>query len=342
MGCGGSKGGGDGKYGAEAHDSEFTRKYQLDTNHGELGQGAFSTVVKARPTPTYVKESPETDGIVYAVKCIQKTAELKEDEIVSLKEEVAVLRMVDHPNIIKLYDFYEEPKMFYMVTELMEGGELFDRIVKKTFYTEKEARDLVKILLSALQYLHHLSIVHRDLKPENLLLKSQDNDHDIKLADFGFAKQTSARSLDTQCGTPGYVAPEILKGNKYGYEVDMWSCGVIVYILLGGYPPFHEENHVVLYRKIKAADYTFDEEYWSMVSEEAKDLIRKMLVVDPDARLTADQAMRHPWFMKGDHELVTRSLEMTISTMRNFNAKRKLKGTVKTVMMANRLGKGTF
>lgn len=329
MGCSGSKGA-DAKY--SDGNSAFFQKYQLDKQN-ELGQGAFSTVVKARD-----KEK----GDEYAVKCIQRTAELKEDEIVSLREEVAVLRLVDHPNIIKLYDFFEEPKIFYMVTELMEGGELFDRIVKKTFYTEKEARDLVKILLSALQYLHSLDIVHRDLKPENLLLKSMENDHDIKLADFGFAKQTTGRSLDTQCGTPGYVAPEILKGIKYGYEVDMWSCGVIVYILLGGYPPFHEENHVVLYRKIKYADYTFDEEYWSMVSEEAKDLIRKMLVVDPSERLKADAAMRHSWFMKGDHELVERSLEQTLSTMKTFNAKRKLKGTVKTVMMANRLGKGTF
>lgn len=332
MGCSGSSQKSAGKY-DESKDTDFHKKYSLD-EAGELGQGAFSTVKKAT-----LKSNPSE---LFAVKCIKKTSELKEDEIASLKEEVAVLQQVDHPNIIKLYDFYEESKMFYMVTEIMAGGELFDRIVSKTFYTEKEARDLVKILLSSLQYLHHLSIVHRDLKPENLLLKSTENDHDIKLADFGFAKHTEDRSLDTQCGTPGYVAPEILKGNKYGYEVDMWSCGVIVYILLGGYPPFHEENHVVLYRKIKAAEYTFDEEYWSLVSEEAKDLIRKLLVVDPDKRLTADQAIRHPWFMKGDHELIERSLETTLKTMKTFNAKRKLKGTVKSVMMANRLGKGTL
>ncbi|KAH8043427.1 serine/threonine kinase [Aureococcus anophagefferens] len=162
-----------------------------------------------------------------------------------------------------------------------------------------------------------------------LLLKSPYNDFDIKLADFGFAKKVNGKSLDTQCGTPGYVAPEILKGAKYGTEVDMWSCGVIVYILLGGYPPFHDDNHAILYRKIKAADYTFEPQYWDQVSDDAKDLIKKMLVVDPDKRLTADQALRHPWFLVGDHELISRNLSTTLDTMKKFNARRKFRGTVK-------------
>merc|ERR1712032_530456 len=127
---------------------------------------------------------------------------------------------------------------------------------------------------------------------------------DIKLADFGFAKKVEGKSLDTQCGTPGYVAPEILRGKKYGTAVDMWSCGVIVYILLGGYPPF-------------------DPQYWDQVSDDAKDLIKKMLVVDPDKRLTASQALRHPWFMVGDHELISRNLAKTLDTMKKFNARRK-------------------
>ncbi|KAH8050623.1 serine/threonine kinase [Aureococcus anophagefferens] len=247
---------------------------------------------------------------------------------------------IEHPNIIKLYNFYEEKKMFYMVIELMEGGELFERIVKKTFYNEKEARDLIRILLDALAYLHHRHIVHRDLKPENLLLKSPYNDFDIKLADFGFAKKVNGKSLDTQCGTPGYVAPEILKGAKYGTEVDMWSCGVIVYILLGGYPPFHDDNHAILYRKIKAADYTFEPQYWDQVSDDAKDLIKKMLVVDPDKRLTADQALRHPWFLVGDHELISRNLSTTLDTMKKFNARRKFRGTVKGIMLTNKMARG--
>ncbi|CAH0375498.1 unnamed protein product [Pelagomonas calceolata] len=223
MGCGGSKAGGSGER-ADAN-SEFARKYNLDDK--ELGTGAFSRVILAT----------SNEGTKVAVKCISKNGELKQEDIDSLHEEVAVLRSVDHPNIVKLYDFFDEKRYYYMAIELMEGGELFERIVKKTFYNEMDARGLVRILLDALAYLHHRGIVHRDLKPENLLLKSPFNDFDIKLADFGFAKKVEGKSLDTQCGTPGYVAPEILKGKKYGTAVDMWSCGVIVYILLGGYPP---------------------------------------------------------------------------------------------------------
>ena len=336
----GSKAGGGGER-ADAN-SEFARKYNLDDK--ELGTGAFSRVILAT----------SNEGTKVAVKCISKNGELKQEDVDSLHEEVAVLRSVDHPNIVKLYDFFDEKRYYYMAIELMEGGELFERIVKKTFYNEMDARGLVRILLDALAYLHHRGIVHRDLKPENLLLKSPFNDFDIKLADFGFvclpasffsrgrgiarmslggarerfsaachavdatrddaaattappwhrarvregvlgrgetpstrptqAKKVEGKSLDTQCGTPGYVAPEILKGKKYGTAVDMWSCGVIVYILLGGYPPFHDDNHAILYRKIKAADYAFDPQYWDQVSDDAKDLIKKMLVVDPDKR----------------------------------------------------------
>uniref|UniRef100_A0A7S3NIS0 phosphorylase kinase n=1 Tax=Aureoumbra lagunensis TaxID=44058 RepID=A0A7S3NIS0_9STRA len=320
----------------DEQDSEFSKSYILD-HRAELGTGAFSKVVKGS------RRLPDgSAGVAVAVKCITKTPELKQEDIDSLYEEVQVLRSITHPNIIELYDFYEEKKMFYMVIELMEGGELFERIVKKTFYNEKEARDLIRILLDALAYLHRAAIVHRDLKPENLLLKSPYNDFDIKLADFGFAKKVSGKSLDTQCGTPGYVAPEILKGVKYGSEVDMWSCGVIVYILLGGYPPFHDDNHAVLYRKIKAADYTFEPQYWEQVSDDAKDLIKKMLVVNPDNRLTADQALRHPWFLVGDHELISRNLSTTLDTMKKFNARRKFRGTVKGIMLTNKMGRGNF
>ncbi|CAH0363695.1 unnamed protein product [Pelagomonas calceolata] len=326
MGCGGSKAGGSGER-ADAN-SEFARKYNLDDK--ELGTGAFSRVILAT----------SNEGTKVAVKCISKNGELKQEDIDSLHEEVAVLRSVDHPNIVKLYDFFDEKRYYYMAIELMEGGELFERIVKKTFYNEMDARGLVRILLDALAYLHHRGIVHRDLKPENLLLKSPFNDFDIKLADFGFAKKVEGKSLDTQCGTPGYVAPEILKGKKYGTAVDMWSCGVIVYILLGGYPPFHDDNHAVLYRKIKAADYAFDPQYWDQVSDDAKDLIKKMLVVDPDKRLTASQALRHPWFMVGDHELISRNLAKTLDTMKKFNARRKFKGKVKGIILANKLAKG--
>lgn len=146
-----------------------------------------------------------------------------------------MLNELKHEHIIRLYGVYEEPSYYYLITEQMKGGELFDRIVSKSFYNEKEARDVCKILFEAIGYCHSKSIAHRDLKPENLLLQSEDNDSAIKIADFGFAKKVlTPNSLTTQCGTPGYVAPEILEGVAYDTKSDMWSLGVIIYILLGG------------------------------------------------------------------------------------------------------------
>ena len=156
----------------------------------------------------------------------------------------------------------------------------------QSYYNEREARDLVKLLLEAIKYCHDANVVHRDLKPENLLLTSKDDDASIKLADFGFAKRVEFNSegLVTACGTPGYVAPEILEGKSYGKTVDIWSIGVITYILLCGYPPFHDDNHNALFKKIKKGKFEFDSPYWDHVSDDAKDLILEMLVVDPEKR----------------------------------------------------------
>ena len=251
-----------------------------------LGEGAFSVVRSAVHRET---------GHKAAIKCIAKKNLSSEDET-ALRQEVQILQDLDHPHVLKCYGFFDEPGMFYLATEIMEGGELFDRIVKKTYYNEKEARDLILILINTIGYCHSKNIVHRDLKPENLLLSGFEDDSNIKLADFGFAIQTDGYvSLKTQCGTPGYVAPEILSTQKYGRSVDMWSIGVITYILLGGYPPFHDDNQKILFQKIKNADYEFHEEYWCEVSEEAKDLIRHLLKVNPVERYTAEEALNHPW-----------------------------------------------
>ena len=235
-----------------------------------------------------------------------------------------------------MHAFYEESEYYYLVMEIMDGGELFDRIVQKSFYNEKEARDLVKILLEAINYMHERNIVHRDLKPENLLLASTTNDSDIRLADFGFAKRVST-PLSTQCGTPGYVAPEILKGDKYGLSVDMWSIGVITYILLGGYPPFHDDNQAVLYRKIKEGNFDFHPEYWDPVSKEAKNLIKSMLTVNIDDRLTAKDALNDPWINMSDSDLEAHDLNGTLDEIKKFNARKKLKGTIKAVMAMGKM-----
>ncbi|CAI5743227.1 unnamed protein product [Peronospora destructor] len=286
-----------------------------------VGSGTFSVVRVAVHKPTSQR---------YAIKCIKRDGLVAED-IEALTTEIAILKQINHPNIMILHDFFVEEKFYYLVTEFMEGGELFDRIVEKSYYNEREARDLVKLLLEAIKYCHDAAIVHRDLKPENLLLTSKDDDASIKLADFGFAKKVEfdTEGLVTACGTPGYVAPEILEGRPYGKTVDIWSIGVITYILLCGYPPFHDDNHNALFKKIKEGKFQFDSPYWDHVSDDAKDLISQMLVVDPEKRATVDQLLAHRWVT--GTEIATVQLTSALEELRRFNARRKFKAAVSTV-----------
>eukprot|EP00612_Vaucheria_litorea_P001493 CAMPEP_0171455420 /NCGR_PEP_ID=MMETSP0945-20130129/2321_1 /TAXON_ID=109269 /ORGANISM="Vaucheria litorea, Strain CCMP2940" /LENGTH=346 /DNA_ID=CAMNT_0011980655 /DNA_START=139 /DNA_END=1179 /DNA_ORIENTATION=- len=295
-----------------------------------LGEGAYSQVKEGTHIPS---------NKLFAVKCIKKDKLPPEDEA-DLLEEVNILRNLEHPNIIEIYQFYKyEKDYYYVIIEYMKGGELFDRIVAKQFYTEKEARDLCKVLLEAVKYLHDKDIVHRDLKPENLLMTSSNDDASIKLADFGFAKSLNGQTVSTQCGTPAYVAPEILRNKPYGTSVDMWSIGVIIYILLGGYPPFHDEKQARLFRKIRAGSYKFHPEYWAGISSEAKDLISRLLTVDVNKRLTATGAVLHPWILSKDSELEGNNLGKNLEAMRLFNARRKLRGAIKAIIMAKMVGR---
>jgi len=195
-----------------------------------------------------------------------------------------------------LKEVFETDEFLYIVTELVTGGELFDRIVSKGSYTEKDAAALVVKFLEALDYIHDKGIVHRDLKPENLLLKSKNSDTDVKLADFGLSKILGSDvMMQTACGTPGYVAPEILQARGYGKEVDLWSVGVITYILICGFPPFYNENIPLLFESIMKAEFEYPNEYWAHVSDDAIEFIDSLLVVDPRKRLSAKQALTHPW-----------------------------------------------
>jgi len=249
-----------------------------------------------------------------------------------------VLKDMEHAHIIRLYDVFEEPANYYMVTEKMSGGELFDRIVQKSYYNEREARDTCLILLSAIHHCHSKKVAHRDLKPENLLLTSENDDSSIKIADFGFAKRVKApKSLTTQCGTPGYVASEILEGKPYDTQADMWSIGVIVYILLGGYPPFIESNQRTLFRKIRKGQYEFHEEYWGQVSADAKELIRSLLTVNPDKRLNSEKALKNKWIGADPETLNSLDLGSNLAQFKKFNAKRKFRGAVSTVIAANKM-----
>lgn len=317
---------------------EVKKLYQIDfSTNGKLGSGAYSTVYRCRSLAVEGREE-------CAVKVI-RLGKMAADELAALKVEVAILREIDHPNVIKFYDYFEDDieataePMAYIVTEILEGGELFDRIVERTYYSEFEARKVIQILLDVMMHLHDKNIVHRDLKPENLLLKSLKNDHSLKVADFGFAARASGAVLSTQCGTPNYVAPEIIRNDKYGCEVDMWSVGVLTFVLLGGYPPFHNDIQAELFKRIKSADYHFDPQYWNVVTVDAKDFISKLLVPDPTKRLTARQAMVHPWLVKGDHDLVSRHLNDALKNLQGFHARRKFKAAAKMIITARRLSK---
>ncbi|KAH8052775.1 serine/threonine kinase [Aureococcus anophagefferens] len=277
----------------------FDEEYTLGQ---ELGTGAMSVVRMAEH---------KHSGRRLAVKCIAKEP-LNLDDEAALLQEVNILQKLDHPNIVKLHAFFDEPTMFYLVMDLIEGGELFERIAQKEFYSEKEARDLILILLQTIKYCHDLGIVHRDLKPENLLCVSYDDDSSIKLCDFGFAaKLTGTRSLHQLCGTPGYVAPEILNRQPYGKEVDMWSIGVLTYILLGGYPPFYDDDHEQLYERIKAGVYEFHDDFCDV--------------------------LQHPWIIQDGENIKGTSLQSNLKELKQFQAKKRFKAAAKAVIATHRI-----
>ncbi|XP_047431227.1 calcium/calmodulin-dependent protein kinase type 1D [Mugil cephalus] len=270
-----------------------------------LGTGAFSEVVLAQDKLT---------SRMFAVKCIPKKA-LKGKES-SIENEIAVLRKIKHENIVALEDIYESPDHLYLIMQLVSGGELFDRIVEKGFYTEKDASTLIRQVLDAVNYLHKMGIVHRDLKPENLLYFNPQDESKIMISDFGLSKmEGSGDVMSTACGTPGYVAPEVLAQKPYSKAVDCWSIGVIAYILLCGYPPFYDENDSKLFEQILKADYEFDTPYWDDISDSAKDFIGSLMEKDPAKRFTCEQALRHPWIAgdtalcKNIHESVSRQIK---------------------------------
>uniref|UniRef100_M4BPA9 non-specific serine/threonine protein kinase n=1 Tax=Hyaloperonospora arabidopsidis (strain Emoy2) TaxID=559515 RepID=M4BPA9_HYAAE len=262
--------------------TSFHRFYKLGR---KLGSGAFSVV--------HIATHRETRKQV-AVKCIAK-AKMGHLDVHSLNQEVEVLSSLNHPNIVPLLDYFEEDRYYYIVTPLCTGGELFDDLVKRKSYTEEDARVLMRKLASAIDYLHSRGIVHRDLKPENILLKTSAPGAEVMIADFGFAKPMNGSRRGTACGTPGYVAPEVVQGEPYGAEVDCWSLGVILFILLCGYPPFPGANHAMVLNKVVKAEYEFESPYWDKVSDEAKDLVSELLSVDRTKRLDALGILTHPW-----------------------------------------------
>ncbi len=295
-----------------------------------VGQGAYA-IVKV----CFKRETQEK----FAVKIVARKGMSKSTED-AFREEVRIMRLLDSPHIIKCYDFFEEENYFFLVEEFVEGGELFDRIAEKQVYNEKDARDLVKTLLHAVKYCHDKDVVHRDLKLENVLLAEHNTDTEIKLADFGFATfAAEPHALEQYCGTMGYIAPEILEHVKYGKPVDMWSIGVIAYCLLGGHAPFQAKDEKIEINKIKHCEYDFDQDHWWDVSDEAKDLIRHLLVLVPEERYTVEEALEHTWINKPAEELHGRLLRGSQDLMKKNSGKKvhHLKALADAVVSMNRM-----
>lgn len=286
--------------------SPFHERYTL---HHKIKSGTFSAVWEATNNETKVK---------VAVKVVSRKNLTPNDDQQVLNE-VSIMQSLNHRHIVSLIDFYEEKTKFFVVMELLTGGDVFDRIVERTHYTEKDARDLIKNLLEAIYYLHSHNVAHRDLKPQNLLLAHEGDDADVKIADFGFSKRVhTPLSLLTRCGTPTYVAPEVLKNHPHDTAADMWSVGVILFVLLVGYPPFMEENQRTLFQKIRMGSYEFYEQDWECVSADARDLISNLLTVDPKGRMSARDALRSPWVSGDDDELASKDLNSSLDELRKL------------------------
>ncbi|XP_075466771.1 calcium/calmodulin-dependent protein kinase type II subunit gamma isoform X7 [Ascaphus truei] len=239
---------------------------------------------------------------------------------------------------VRLHESISEEGFHYLVFDLVTGGELFEDIVAREYYSEADASHCIHQILESVNHIHQHDIVHRDLKPENLLLASKCKGAAVKLADFGLAieVQGDQQAWFGFAGTPGYLSPEVLRKDPYGKPVDIWACGVILYILLVGYPPFWDEDQHKLYQQIKAGAYDFPSPEWDTVTPEAKNLINQMLTINPAKRITADQALKHPWVCQRSTVASMMHRQETVECLRKFNARRKLKGAILTTMLVSR------
>ena len=294
----------------------------------EIGAGGYARCLLVKN---------KTTGQLYACKELQKN---KLNNVASLKSEIQILIKLDHPNIIKLYEIYENDNYIYLVMELCTGGELFDRIIQKTEqgkqFTEKEVANIFQQMMSAINYCHSNKIVHRDLKPENLLLATQDENSPIKVIDFGMSRIfNNKQAMFDKVGTAYYISPEVLDG-FYDEKCDIWSAGVILYILLCGYPPFNGNDDDEIFESIKKRKFVFPEAEWANISKEAKDLINKMLS-DPLTRLTAEQVLVHPWLVNQlNKNTKAKEIKLNFNTFKTYSGANKLSRAVLTYI-ASRL-----
>uniref|UniRef100_A0A4W6E8X0 calcium/calmodulin-dependent protein kinase n=1 Tax=Lates calcarifer TaxID=8187 RepID=A0A4W6E8X0_LATCA len=324
--------------------TRFTDEYQL---YEELGKGAFSVVRRCVKLCT---------GQEYAAKIIN-TKKLSARE----KEKIFICQSVYLFLPVRLHDSISEEGFHYLLFDLVTGGELFEDIVAREYYSEADASHCIQQILEAVLHCHQMGVVHRDLKPENLLLASKCKNAAVKLADFGLAieVQGDQQAWFGFAGTPGYLSPEVLRKEAYGKPVDIWACGVILYILLVGYPPFWDEDQHKLYQQIKAGAYDFPSPEWDTVTPEAKNLINQMLTINPAKRITAQEALKQLLYKTQKPLIISSSFssfssfsssfpqqrstvasmmhrQETVECLKKFNARRKLKGAILTTMLVSR------
>lgn len=288
-----------------AHQPESYAKKKQYKFEEDLGDGAFSTVRQAtwRPpkeSPHYERAAKVGGHIEVAVKVISKKK--LHGDFAAVHEEIEVLKGLDHPNMIHLYDWFESKDKYYLVFQLATGGDLFSRIWSDGKFTEADAASIITDILEAVKYLHGHRIVHRDLKPENLLYASGGADT-VMLADFGIAKRLApGEKLTVPAGSPGYAAPEILLQKEHDFPCDIWSVGIIAYLLLCGYLPFKAQETSDLIRQCTRANVRFESAFWEKVSDDAKAFIKALIQPDPTNRPTAEQALKHKWLVEADAE----------------------------------------
>ncbi|KAG0166083.1 hypothetical protein DFQ30_007597 [Apophysomyces sp. BC1015] len=289
--------------------ASLERTYKI-TNK-TLGVGSFAVV----------KECIHIEsGKPFALKIILKKVIAGKEHM--LDSELDILKQVRHEHIVSMHGLYESKEAVYIVTDLASGGELFQQLLDKGSYTEKDAASVIRQCLEGLAYLHENDIVHRDIKPENLLFQTPEEDAKLMITDFGLSKILKHHDdiLTTACGTPGYVAPEVLTQTGHGKPVDLWSVGVIT---------------TALFEAIMSGKYEYDEEYWSGISDSAKDFVDRLLTLNPEQRITAEEALTHPWIVSDQEQGLRTTTNLVPTVRKGFNSRRTLKSIVTAMTIAN-------